>query len=153
MRFIFSNCFRVCLVQVQSTLKVQTLREEIWDRRPFGLWNPCTLMESSANRVTQQDGGHNFSPSPLTSHIGVSASPKMFGFADYHPIRFFSSGNYVPCFGGLLTQKHRQTIRKVRGDMKNFTFAATVDTLTDLIHFYNLKTRDVISYIYCICNG
>ena len=29
---------------------------------------------------------------------------------------------------------YRQTIREVRGDMKTFTFAAFVDTLTDLIH-------------------
>ena len=35
MRSILVNCYRVSLVLVQSALKVQTLREEIWDQPPF----------------------------------------------------------------------------------------------------------------------
>ena len=41
-----------------------------------------------------QKGGGGAGPLGPSPKSATGASPKKFGFADYHPIPFFSSGNY-----------------------------------------------------------
>ena len=66
---------------------------------------------------------------------------------------FFSSGNYRVLGIHWLKIIGRQSVKFEEIWKILHLLQLLPDTLTDLIHYYNLKTRDVISYIYCICNG